>query len=429
MMRKRMLNNNFQALQEMDWITEKCVRCNMCKFPPLARVESKAYSIGCPAFDYFKFHANSGGGKLIMSSSLMQGRSTITEAVCRTVYGCTLCGACDVSCKYNADIEVLETLFLLRNQLFLKGKIYAPHQAVLDSIRTCGHPLVAMKAAVNQVPVDMHTPGADTLVWAGPFFAYDPAFKDWMENMLRLLDKGGLRFQLLLGREPYAGRAALEIGDRELFREQSVKVAQAIEQTGAKKIICLAAEDYSTLRSQTPKFVELKAPVYHITEMYTQLVKKRAFKLKPLKHAGIGWHDPAYLGRLGGKYIPWEGTNEKEGRGIRAYVPPREINYGTGGVFEAPRNVLSKIAGKPVLEFSLKKEYAYSAGETGQARAVMPAFVLATAEKRVREARDRGIETIVTECPQAYETLRAAATAAPNMEVLSLTDLLAQACL
>lgn len=428
-MSKRMLNNNFQSLKEMDWITEKCVRCNMCKFPPLARVESKAYSIGCPAFDYFKFHANSGGGKLIMSSSLMQGRSQITEAVCRTVYGCTLCGACDVSCKYNADIEVLETLFLLRNKVFLEGKIYPAHKALLDSIRTCGHPLVEIKEGVNQVPARMHTPGADTLVWAGPSFSYDPVFKDWMEKILRLLDKGGLRFQLLSSREPYTGRAALEIGDRELFRGQSLKVAQAIEQTGAKKVICLAAEDYSTLRSQTPKFAEFKIPVYHVTEMYAKLVRKRSFMVKPVKHAGIGWHDPAYLGRLGGKFIPWEGTNEKEGRGIRAYVPPRKINYGTGGVFEAPRNVLSKITGKPVLEFSLKKEYTYSAGETGQAQAVMPAFVLATAEKRIREAMDRGIETIVTECPQAYATLSAAATAYPNIKVLSLTDLLAQSCL
>jgi len=425
-MSKRILNNNFQSLEEMDWITERCVRCNMCKFPPLARVESKAYSIGCPSFDYFKFHANSGGGKLIMSSSLMQGRSQISEAVCNTVYGCTLCGACDVSCKYNADIEVLETLFLLRNKVFLEGKIHAAHQAILDNIRTSGHPLVEMKDAVNQVSARMHTPGADTLVWAGPFFSYDPAFKDWMEKILRLLKKGGLRFQLLSRREPYTGRAALEIGDRELFREQSTKVAKAIEQTGAKKIICLAAEDYSTLRSQTPKFVELKIPIYHVTEMYEKLVNKRSFKIKPVKHASIGWHDPAYLGRLGGQYIPWEGTNEKEGRGIRAYVPPRKINYGTGGVFEAPRNVLSKITGAPVLEFSLKNEYAFSAGETGQVQAIMPSFVSATAKKRVREAIDCGIETIVTECPQAWHSLSAAARAYPNVDVITLSDLLAQ---
>jgi Fe-S oxidoreductase len=428
-MAKRQLNNNFQSLQEMDWLTEKCVRCNMCKFPPLARVESKAYSIGCPSFDYFKFHANSGGGKLIMGNSLMQGRSTITEAVCRTVYGCTLCGACDVSCKYNADIEVLETLFMLRNKVFLEERIYDAHKAILDSIKNVGHPFVQMQDAVNQIPATMHTPGADTLIYSGPHFSYDPAFKDWMKKILRLLVKGGLRFQLLLDKEPYTGRAALEIGDRELFQKQSVEVARAIEQTGAKKIICLSAEDYSTLRSQTPKFVELSIPIYHVSEIYEKLLNKKSFKKAPVNHPDIGWHDPTYLGRLGGKFIFWEGTNEKEDRGIRAYIPPRKIDYGADGVFEAPRNVLSKITGKPVSEFSLKNEYGFSAGETGQARSIMPSFVLATAQRRVQEAMDCGIKTIVTECPQAWQNLAEAAKAYPNVDVVSLTDLMSQSYL
>lgn len=428
-MKKRILNNNFQALEEMDWVTEKCVRCNMCKFPPLARVESKNYSIGCPSFDYFKFHANSGGGKLIMSSSLMQGRSKITEAVCRTVYGCLLCGACDTSCKYNSDIEVLETLFMLRNKVFLEGNAYDAHKFILDSIRTSGHPLAELKGAANQVPANMHAPGAHALVWAGPYFSYDPAFKGWMKKMLKLLGKGGIRFQLLFSSEPYTGRAALEIGDRELFREQSLKVAQAIEQTEARKIICLSAEDYSTLRSQTPKFVELKIPVYHVTEIYEKLLNKRSFRGMPVNRTGFGWHDPTYLGRLGGKYISWEGTNEKEDRGIRAYMPPRKINYGTGGVFEAPRNVLSKITGTRCLEFSLKNEYAFSAGETGQAQSVMPSFVSATAKKRIREAIDCGMETIVTECPQAWQILSAAANEYNNIDVVSLTEIMAQSYL
>lgn len=428
-MAKRQLNNNFQSLEEMDWVTEKCVRCNMCKFPPLARVESKAYSIGCPSFDFFKFHSNSGGGKIIMSSSLMQGRSKITEAVCKTVYGCMLCGTCDVSCKYNADIELLETLFMLRNKVFLEGNIYDAHKAILKSIRTSGHPLVELKNAVNQVPASLHKAGAPTLVWVGPHFSYDPVYKDWLDKMLRLLAKGGLPFQLLLGREPYTGRAALEIGDRELFGEQSDKVASAIKQSGAKKIICLSAEDFSTLRSQTPRFAGIDMPVYHVTEIYEKMVKKRFYKGKSVKQTHMGWHDPTYLGRLGGKFIFWQGTNEKEGRGIRAYVPPRKIDYGAGGVFEAPRSVLSKITGTPVSEFSLKNEYTFSAGETGQVQAIMPSFVSATAEKRVREAIDCGIETIVTECPQAWNTLSIAAKAHPNVEVVSLTDLLAQSYL
>ena len=59
----------------------------------------------------------------------------------------------------------------------------------------------------------------------------------------------------------------------------------------------------------------------------------------------------------------------------------------------------------------------------------MPSFVSTTAEKRVREAIDCGIETIVTECPQAWNTLSVAAKAHPNVDVVSLTDLLAQSYL
>lgn len=428
-MAKRQLNNNFKSLESMDWVMEKCVRCNMCKFPPLARVESKAYAIGCPSFDYFKFHSNSGSGKVIMGSSLIQGRSKVTDAVCKTVYGCTLCGACDVSCKYNADIELLESLYLLRNKVFLEGKTYDAHKAILNQIRTVGHPLVGLKDISVQVPKPMHTPGADTLVWVGPHFSNDPAFGDWMNKMLKLLNAGGIQFQLLLDEEPYTGRAALEIGDRELFHDQSVKVASAIKQSGAKKIICLSAEDYSTLRSQTPKFAEIDIPVYHVTEIYEKMVKKRFFKTKPVSRRNIGWHDPSYLGRLGGKYNYWEGTNEKEGRGIRAYVPERKIDFGTNGVFDAPRKVLSKITGKTPLEFSLKREYAYSAGESGQAWAVMPAFVSSASKKRVQEAADCGIQTIVTECPQAYQTLSAAAESFSDIEIISLTELFAESYL
>src|SRR3569833_2814253 len=106
------LNNRFESLEDIRFSRVKCIRCNMCKFPPLARVESHAHSMGCPAYEHFKFTSSSGGGLVIMANSLMEGRAEITDAVQKTAHGCTLCGLCDVSCKYGTDIEVLETLFL-----------------------------------------------------------------------------------------------------------------------------------------------------------------------------------------------------------------------------------------------------------------------------------------------------------------------------
>jgi Fe-S oxidoreductase len=425
-MSANLLSNDFSGLEDIRWSSEKCVRCNMCKFPPLARVESQAHSMGCPAYETFKFNANSGGGMVIMANSLLAGRSQVTDAVRDVVYGCTLCGLCDVSCKYNTDIEVLETLYLLRHRLHEEGAIFDAHRDVLRCIREHNHPFPALGETPNQLPQDRNTPGADTLVWAGPHFSLDPDNRGWARDMLDLLDAAGVRYQLLREGEPYSGRAALEIGDRELFRRQSTAVAEAIRASGARKVIALSAEDYSTLRSQTPKFAEIGVRVEHITETYADLFARRRLRpLESVRDAKLAWHDPCYLGRLGGRYAAWQGMQKKVG-GMKVYEPRRPIDYGSGGVFDAPRKVLAALNDLPLLEFDRRREYAFNAGETGQAAAAMADFAAETADRRVQEARDCGIATIVTECPQAHASLTQAARRIAGVEVRSLTELVVE---
>lgn len=417
------LSNNPKSPEEMRWNSEKCVRCNMCKFPPLARVESHAHSMGCPSYEEFKFNSSSGGGMVIMANSLLARRSAITEEVRDVVYGCTLCGLCDVSCKFNTDLEVLDILLLLRHKLFAEGAIHEAHRRVLSHVRTHGHPLVGL-GSTPQVDTKRSTTSAPTLVWVGPHFSYDPARRGWLEQQLDLLDRAGVRYQLLGEREPYTGRAALEIGDRELFRNLSRDVAAAIQKSGVSRIITLAAEDYSTLRSQTPRFAKVPVPVEHISETYAALLSRRALRpARTLDGARTAWHDPCYLGRLGGLYRPWTGTEVKVG-GIKVYDPPRPIDYGSGGLFEEPRRVLSDMCEGALVELPRRREYAWNAGETGQAAAVAPELVANTARIRIEEARACGVTTLVTECPQAEATLRAAARDVEGVLVRTLTDLL-----
>ena len=163
-MSESLLSNQFDSLEEIRWNSEKCVRCNMCKFPPLARVESKAHSIGCPSYEHFKFNANSGGGMVIMANSLLAGRSAVSETVRDVAYGCTLCGLCDVSCKFNTDIEVLETLFLLRHRIFSEGQTFDAHRRILDCIREHDHPLPRFAGTKRRIDTRRGRPGADTLV-------------------------------------------------------------------------------------------------------------------------------------------------------------------------------------------------------------------------------------------------------------------------
>lgn len=416
-------NNRYSSLEQIAPSRERCIRCNMCKFVPLARVESAAHAGGCPSYEQFKLSSSSGGGMVIMANSLMAGRSEITDAVRSTVYGCTLCGLCDVSCKFSTDIEVLDTLHLLRRHIFESGQIYPQHQAVLDGIAEHNHPLQEHVSASHQALGYPNDAQADTLVWVGSHFGWDTRLAGWLGQMLALLTHAGVQFRLLGADEPCSARAALDIGDWTLFESQSKKVAAAIANSKVKRVICLDAQDYSTLRAHTRKHAAIDATVVHISQCYAELLPRLRPRANP-DLVGVGWHDPCYLGRLGGPFVPWVGTRVRS-HGLPIYEPERPINYGDGGVFEPPRKVLAKLLGRTPMEFERRREYAFSAGDGGQANAVNPAFSRATALRRLKEANQVGIRTLVTECPHAYLSLLDAAPA--GITIRSLTGLLAEA--
>jgi Fe-S oxidoreductase len=417
-------NNHYTNLVAIAPSRERCIRCNMCKFVPLARVESAAHAGGCPSYEHFKVSASSGGGMVIMANSLMAGRSEITDAVRSTVYGCTMCGLCDVSCKYSTDIEVLDTLHLLRQHIFASGKIYPEHQAVLDGIARNNHPLLAHVSATHQALGYPSDAQVDTLVWVGSHFGWDTRLATWLGQMLALLSRAGVRYRLLFADEPCSARAALDIGDGTLFASQSKKVAASIAQSNVKRVICLDAQDYSTLRAHTRKHATIDATIVHVSECYAELLPRLRPRVNPDLGA-VGWHDPCYLGRLGGPFVPWQGVSTMA-YGLPVWEPERPINYGDGGVFEPPRKVLAKLLGQAPLEFERRREYSFSAGDGGQAGAVNPEFSRATAVRRLEEAQTVGIRTVVTECPHAYLSLLEAAPAL-GITICSLTGLLAAA--
>ncbi len=426
-MNNTLLNNRFSDLEDIKYSREKCVRCNMCKFIPLARVEHQAFSMGCPAYEEYNFTANSGGGIVIMANSLASGRSTVTEAVAKTVFNCTLCGLCDVSCKHNNDIEVLETLLLARKKIFDENALQPEHQLFLDHIKTAHHPITTHVSDKNQANHIDSDPNATRLLWVGPHFARDQRYASWLNNIIAILKSTGMSFKLLYDAEPYTGRAALELGDFQYFMDQSKRVEAAIAQANVSEIICLSAEDYSTLRSQTPKFATIKTPIKHIVEVYESLIDSGKLAVKSEQQwTDMAWHDPCYLGRLGGRFTYWEGRKKLE-FGMPIYEPARPINYGSDGVFEPPRHILKHFAYPELKEFSRRKEYSFNAGESGQALISNPEFALNTAKRRLQEAAALGIQTIVTECPQAYTSLKNAAGFFENIEVISLTSLLASA--
>jgi len=75
---------------------EGCSRCSLCKWIPMAQIKSWRFAKVCPSVDRYNFHAYSGGGKMIASNSMLEGRSEMNEALMDIAYKCQLCGACQL---------------------------------------------------------------------------------------------------------------------------------------------------------------------------------------------------------------------------------------------------------------------------------------------------------------------------------------------
>jgi Fe-S oxidoreductase len=97
-------------LELKDYMSDmkRCARCSLCKWPPLAQLKSWRFSNMCPSITRYNFHTYSGGGRMALGLALAEGRlQDVTDELINIVYRCTACGACDSSCKYNSELEVL----------------------------------------------------------------------------------------------------------------------------------------------------------------------------------------------------------------------------------------------------------------------------------------------------------------------------------
>lgn len=417
-----------KTIEELRKFAGKCPRCSLCKFPPLNVVESKRHSSICPSYDEYKFHSHSGGGRIIMAMSLQEGRCEVDDEMRDIVFQCTLCGGCDMACKFSSDIEILEMLYALRAESFQRKGPLPKHKEILDRIDKTGHPIFAEGAKGDWLKDAGLSPsaGKELLLYVGCRYALIPERRKTLLNLVSLLKKAGYDFSVIGDGEPCCGRMALDIGDQDRFSRMANATIDAIKKSGAKKVVCADAECLSTLRGHFPKVGELGVEVVHPVELLADAVKKKKLKFTKSLDRRVAYHDPCNLGRLSETYKHWDGQIKKVMGQMVIYDPPRPVNRGTNGCYAPPRQLLDAIPGMKRVEFERKREYSYCCGGAGVAYPAFPEFSDNTALNRMNEAKAVGADVVVTACPNCVSNLSSAA-AATGVKVIDLYDALAQA--
>ncbi len=416
-------------LKSLEGEMKKCFRCSLCKMVPLPTVADTRYSDCCPSNHEFLFHGYSGSGKSIMGLSLLDNRIDVDEDLAHVTFACTACGYCDVACKFIMEAERHKVNMALREYIVEMGKGLESHSRMIGELyqsenKTSDDPSAndwIVKNGIKKLPEEQ----ADILIYNG---CHDD--KDSLERVIKiakLLKEAGLDVGVLGSNEKKSGIQAYWTGHKGIFEKTALELTSQINASGVNTVVAVSGTDLGMLRSKYPEYGFLLQPeVMHVTELLETLVKEERLVLSKPVNRHVTYHDPCYLGRQSEPPVAWKGEY-KISHGCMSYTdPPKPMNMGTKGVYDAPRRLLKAIPGIHFTEMFRIREYSYCCGGGGGVPYAYPDFACATAQNRLQEAVDAGAECMVTACHQCRKIFTMNALSNHSPDVTDIIDIVAE---
>jgi heterodisulfide reductase subunit D len=412
----------------------RCTRCSYCKWVPHQVMEDTRFLTVCPSIERFKFHAWSAGGRLISALSFLRGRTALTDTFVDLVYQCQMCGACDVSCKVERDLEPYEVMQDLRTRCVEEGGIPVPHMAAIEGLKQQDNMLGQPKErrgnwAEGWGVKDVTRQSAEVLFHAGCRYSYDEELWPTVRDGLTLLEQAGVDVGILGREETCCGGRSYEMGYVGEFTKSAQHNTDTWRATGVRTIVTACADCYQTFKVLYDK--NGKAPsveILHITEFIDRLVRQGRIRMTREVPLTVTYHDPCHLGRLAEPWVHWEGRRVKVRGQMLIHDPPKKKRCGAQGVYDAPRAILQAIPGLDFVEMYRVREYGWCCGAGGGVREAYPEFATWTAGQRLQEARAVGAEALVSACGWCKRSFSDAATETGlEMKIYDIVELVRQA--
>jgi len=378
----------------------RCVKCRGCTWVDHIYMSGLKFGTRCPSAAKFLFDSHGAYGKMRIGVALLEGRLEYSEKLLEVLYACTLCGACDVGCKRNLDLEIELVLEALRIKAVKDGQGPMPaHKDAAKNIAADHNPYGAPHENRNKwLPKGVKaSPKADVLYFVGCSAAYKHREIAWATA--KVLQASGTEF-LLMPDEWCCGNMLFSVGKIDEARELAQRNLEAVKETGATTLVTSCAEGYRMWKVDYPKMLncstdDLGIKVVHFVEYVDELIKAGSLELKKPVNLRVTYHDACSLSRLSEPWTPWEGERGQWG----AVDPPLARRRGTHGVYQQPRDILNAIPGLELVEMPRNKENALCCGAGRGAMEAFPDFASWTAGQRLEEVREVGAEALVSACP------------------------------
>ncbi|NLE10076.1 MAG: (Fe-S)-binding protein, partial [Actinobacteria bacterium] len=215
------------ALKDFEADMESCCRCSACKFIPLEVITGQEYADCCPSISRYNWHSHSGGGRMAFGLGLIRGRVEYTPRTAEVIYNCNLCGACDVSCKYAMEFDVLEPLYAMREECVKSGQTVPVWDKLVKTMQKQGPLIVGATAKKGQWFKDLTVKDyarekTGVIYHAGCLASYDKAAGKVAAAAVSLLGKAKIDVGIAKDGELCCGGRAYEMG----YRDEALKQAE-----------------------------------------------------------------------------------------------------------------------------------------------------------------------------------------------------------
>ena len=354
----------------------------------------------CPTYAGVGWESCSPRGRIQLTRLLLEGSPLSAEQMSR-LYQCTLCGHCTQVCSTRIDLR--RYWLEARAQTVTRNLAPKGLAATRDNVARTGNVYgyqnderAGWVEYMDDTPADLYQRNqAEVVYFVGCSSSFSPRVQHIAESFVRVLDAAQVVFTILGEGEVCCGFPLLAAGMHDQAHVLIDHNLERVRATGARTVVftCPACrmmwlEEYAR---QLPG-----VRLLHATELLAELTANRRLSLKYVGRV-VTYHDPCDLAR-------------------------------NGGVYDAPRQVLTAIPGLQLVEVHERRERGLCCGGGGDLEMVDPALALRVAARTVSKLAATGAQAIVTACPQCVRTLtRGAEQAAPGVEVLDLVELLARA--
>lgn len=413
-------------LENFIYDMSKCIKCKGCTWVDHIYMPGVKFSTRCPSATRYLFDSYGAYGKMRIGLALVEGRLDYSDELLRILYACTLCGACDVGCKRNLDLEIELTLEALRIKAVRDGKGPMPeHKKIAQNILTRHNRFGAPHENRRKwLPEGIKpSPKADVLYFVGCSASYTSP--EIARATVKILNASGTPF-MLMPDEWCCGNVLYSVGMIDEAQALARRNIEAVKQTGATTLLTSCAEGYRMWKVDYPKLLNMSTAdlgfkVVHLVELVDELIKKGALKLTKRLDLKLTYHDSCSLSRLSEPWIPWEGKRGQWGM----VSPPLERRRGTNGVYQPPRDILKAIPGVELVEMPRMRENAFCCGAGRGTKEAFPDFALWAARQRLEEVKEVGAEAIVSACPWCKENFaQAVSQNGESLKVLDISEII-----